>query len=666
MPDGQVRLTLESNAQVDKNGKFYAILISEGEGNGYKFSADVLKESADVFEGIECFVDHSLWGHSVRDLGGVFSNAAWDEDESGLGADLHTKGPSGSIVAEMGQEMLGEGPKPDVGFSADVLLKVGSGKEVLKILRAYSVDLVVNPARGGKFIKSLNAVQARFSPEEDVPMPKKVDVVEEKGKSKLEEQLKEDEAAVEELLSFQEQRKELSEESAKMRELRKAGCANLLTMELNAAKLPAAAEKRVRKQFEGRVFEPAELTDAIDDARELVAELQGGAVVQGVPGGVGQMFSQEDQLRAAVQDLFQVERDDDLAQLQVPRLTGIRELYTGMTGDLEFRGGIFPERVRFNTGDFNNLVADVMNKVMVSKWDQLGKAGYNWWEKIVHTEQTKDLKEVEWTIFGTIASLPEVAKGDEYEPLMIGDSVEKSAYTKYGGYVGIDLEDLINDDTRKLRQTPRELAAAGIRNISALVAAIFTANSGVGPTLEDTGALFNATAVTSAGGHNNLLTTAIGSDYTAWDAIAQAMYDQPMLVANKAGYYGTGKKVALNPPYCLVPRALQAAAQALFIPRWNANVESIPSEGGPTYAGVVEPITVPEWTDSNNYAAVQDPDLMPGIGIAHVFGLKPEIFVAGNELDPAVFMNDESRIKVRHWVAVGVIDFRALHKSNVA
>ena len=52
--------------------------------------------------------------------------------------------------------------------------------------------------------------------------------------------------------------------------------------------------------------------------------------------------------------------------------------------------------------------------------------------------------------------------------------------------------------------------------------------------------------------------------------------------------------------------------------------------------------------------------------IGERFGIMPEIFVAGNETDPAVFMNDESRIKVRHFVAVGVCDFRPLHKENVA
>lgn len=228
------------------------------------------------------------------------------------------------------------------------------------------------------------------------------------------------------------------------------------------------------------------------------------------------------------------------------------------------------------------------------------------------------------------------------------------------------LEAIINDDTRKLRAIPRELASAAIRNVSSLVAAIFTSNSGVGPTMADTGALFNATAVTTAGGHANLLTTALGTDYTAWNAAAKAVYDQPMLVQNATGYYGTGKKMAIDPKFCLVPRALKIQAESLFLPRWASPVDSVQTAGGETYGGHVVPLTVPEWTDATDWAAVCDPLLVPGICIGETFGLVPEIFIAGDQLNPAMFSNDESRIKVRHFLAVGVADFRPLHKSNVA
>jgi hypothetical protein len=52
--------------------------------------------------------------------------------------------------------------------------------------------------------------------------------------------------------------------------------------------------------------------------------------------------------------------------------------------------------------------------------------------------------------------------------------------------------------------------------------------------------------------------------------------------------------------------------------------------------------------------------------IGEIFGLRPQIFLAGNETDPAMFANDESRLKVRQFLTVGIGNWRALHKSNVA
>ena len=137
------------------------------------------------------------------------------------------------------------------------------------------------------------------------------------------------------------------------------------------------------------------------------------------------------------------------------------------------------------------------------------------------------------------------------------------------------------------------------------MSAIFTDNAGIGPTLADTGALFNATAVTTAGGHKNLLTTALAA--AEWEVVATAMYNQPLLIKQAAGYYGTGSKMAVNPKYCLVPRQLQLTAMKIIYPTLE-NAAQIYSEnlqrGQPG-----DVITVPEWTDITNWAAVWTPRL---------------------------------------------------------
>lgn len=439
----------------------------------------------------------------------------------------------------------------------------------------------------------------------------------------------------------------------------------LLDSSLASARLPAAMNEHLRQQFEGRAFPPGELAQAIESARKLVSDLTGGASVAGPAGGgrIHGMFSSEDQLQAAVDDLLGAPRQKGAEGLRAARLSGIKELYMLLTGDRDLYGGYYADRVQLaTTASFPGLVKNALNKVVANQWEELGRAGYDWWMRVTAQEHFDSLNDVTGVLVGTVGSLPAISEGGEYGELTLGDSAETASFVKYGGYVPLTLELIDRDDTRKLRMYPRELANAGLRRISGLVAEVFTANNGVGPTLADTGALFNTTAVTTAGGHANLLTTALSSDQ--WEAVSQAVYDQPLLIANAENITGTGPKMAVNPRYCLVPRALELAAKKILYGEWEnkANIHADNLQRGLTGDVVV----VPEWTDAKDWAAAVDPRLAPGIVVCERFGLMPEVFIAGDELSPAVFSNDEVRIKVRHFVAVLVQDFRALHKSNVA
>ena len=662
----QHRIDLQSS-QVNDKGEFEILAITAGDGNGWKFSADTLMASVPLWENAQTFIDHHWFGNSVHDLAGVCYQPEWDESTQGIKLNLKPVGPASAVLQEIGRQMLDDDAiKPDVGFSADIVF-TANGNDVQDILKVFSVDLVVNPARGGEFIREvyqkLNLYREGVNMPKQIPDLKKDPPTQEAlpGVERVQQRINEDQKAVEQLLNVQGHIEQLNDEADKARAIRTKMCEQLLESSLTASKLPAPVIERLRAQFSGKLFETDDLTAAIEDSRKMVSELTGGSVVLGPR--IHSVFDSADKLQAAADDLLGAPREDAAKDLKIAKLSGIRELYLMLTGDYDLHGGFDAERVQFaTTTDFTGLVKNALNKIVVNTWEQLGIAGYDWWNRIARVEHFNSLQSITGTLVGTVGTLPTVAEGAEYTELNIGDSPETASFTKYGGYIPLTLELIDRDESRKLAAYPRELASAGLRKISALVAAIFTDNSDIGPTMADTGALFNATAVTTAGGHLNLLTTALAA--AEWDVVATAVYNQPMLLKNAAGLYGTGPKMAINPRFCVVPRSLQLAAMKVLYPTLE-NASNIYSEnqqrGQPG-----DVVTVPEWTDVNNWAAVCDPLIAPAIFVGERFGIMPEIFIAGDNLSPAVFMNDEHRLKVRHFLACWVNDFRPLHKSNVA
>jgi hypothetical protein len=517
-----------------------------------------------------------------------------------------------------------------------------------------------NPKTEGG-LKMKRKAKIKVTSEEGVESEIEGEVVE---TSLQEQQIEQNRQAAAQLLGETERMNEFEAQLAESNAVLVAQCEFLLTSGLASSRLPDVVQKRIRRDFEGRAFKAPELQAKIAEAREELAALSDGNNIQGPGRSIYGIVDSRDQFRLAVEDLFGRERDPKEMNIKVHRLQGIRDAYVKATGDEYFMGGYFPE-FSLVSANFPGIVANVQNKMLVDAWKDFEES-YGWWQKIVTIEHFTNLKTATWVRTGTIASLPVVAERGEYTELPIGDIKETSEWGKYGGYVPLTIEAVINDDLRAFRRMPSEVALAGMRNISEQVAAIFTTNSQAGPVMTDGGALFNSTAQTTAGGHINLLTTALGTDYTAWKAVALAMFKKKLMVKNAAGYYGTGKPQGLKPSICLVPADLIDAAEALFIPRWEANAQNIPATQSVRWGGRVQPIAVPEWTDATDWAALIDPKLRPGIMLGEIFGVKPQIFSASSETDPAMFANDESRIKVRQFVTVGVADDLPLHKNNVA
>ncbi|MFZ0547845.1 MAG: hypothetical protein WAM60_20535 [Candidatus Promineifilaceae bacterium] len=429
--------------------------------------------------------------------------------------------------------------------------------------------------------------------------------------------------------------------------------------------LPAASQERLRG---GTYGSPQELETAIQAELDYLGRLSEDQVIH-LPGGhprgagsaqhtrVSQMTTGLDHARNAVDYLFGVPD----AAVPEPMLRRSDMLYIALTGDYEWHGVFRPDRVMLTGADTTtlaNLATNAMNKVVAAQLSVL--TFYRWYEKIaVPTPNDGSLHDMSWISFGGITTLPTVPEKGSYSELDVDDVKEADSFVKYGGYVGITREMLRKSQIQRIQAVPRALAAASVKTRSAKIAAIFTANSGVGPTLDqDSTALFHAN-------HNNVATTALGTDLTAWRAAALECF--------KHTEVSSSDRIGTFPKYCLVPPDLYHQALANFGYGDGKPTTYLPEAedrglGDPRPV----PLAVPHFTDANDWAYITDPMVWPVIHMSFSADPSgrtfpaPEIFAVTGETAGLMFTNDTLPVKVRDEFAYGVNGYRGIGKRNVA
>ena len=608
--------------------------------------------SRGLLEYLPAFVDHPGPGEhaSLGRMAGMAVNSRWDP-QAGVaeGVIRLYPTPAGELMRVLFDAILQDTAAgiepPDVGLS--LVFWPQSWQEpagpdepltITAIRHVESVDFVFEPAAEGRIRAALSAQQMEW-----------VDSLFNQGERHMEDSNRENGLGPAGAAAWSEA-------------LRRTAVPAMLA----GSGLPRATQELLAGQ---EWAEPAELERAIEQHRQHLAALAEAQVVN--VGGLAPRQTHVslgrnslEQITLAAEALIAGNRPGD----NVQPLTGIRELYHLLSGDYEMNGVFQPERIRFanvSSSTMAGLVANALNKRVINLFQEYPQ----WWAPIVASEDFQSLQTVRWITLGGVGELPTVAEGAAYTELTWDDSSETTSFVKKGGYLGITLEAIDKDDTAKLRAAPRALAQAAWLTLSKAVSNIFTANSGVGPTLSDGGALFNATATSTPSGHANLLTSALS--FTAYKAVRAAMRKQTEL--------GSGEPLSAltAPKYLLVPPDLEITALQVLGSEYD------PGEGTTTSYQAANPfaegdghqarmnaargrvIVVDLWSDTDNWAAVADPKLYPSIGLGFRYGRSPEVYSVASPTAGLMFTNDTMPVKVRFFFAVGPTDFRGLHKNNV-
>ena len=678
--------------------------------NGRLYSAAALAKSAPMWNGVKVYDNHLTDEDYTKRRGqrsvvkewlGSLRNPFWNAQERKLQATL--KVVDGELAAKLLSAHESE-VLDTVGLSIDtkpIWGEVSHEGRVIPTVVGFeeltSLDVVANPAAGGRF-ERVTASQTDDS-KESIVMTKEefmefakteegaawiaelnppVEEAEEVVEAEVVEEAVE-EAEEEEVVA--EAAPEATPDATEAR-VRKIECKILLKERLDAAKLTPALRRTVESAFDGRVFDVKELNAVIKTAKTEQAAGDESGKAKGSP-------SQEAvQVGIGPQDRFGFEMlrllmgntdfkalehaSESLVQERVPAeykmwrdhgrpnygTTRLSEMVLDFVGDpLIGAGPRLTESI--STATLTSVMKNTLNLMLANDYSQRER----WWEPIVRTEDVDSIQDATLVRTFGMNTLAVVDEGAAYTELLASDQEETASFVKRGNYVGITMEALMKDRIAWLRSIPARLANSWYNTLSDRVSAVFTTNTAAGPVLADSGALFNAVAVGSVGGHANLLTTALS--YSSFEAARLAMMKQ----TDQAS--GAGRRVGIQPKYLLT--AFDNAPAGNLIANNEFRPTSANRDENP-YKGRVQVIEVPPWTDTDNWALVADPQVFPAIWLFFYRGKRvPELFTASDETSGAQFTNDVLRYKVRMlsfrysstYDCAPVSDFRPLHKSNV-
>jgi len=239
----------------------------------------------------------------------------------------------------------------------------------------------------------------------------------------------------------------------------------------------------------------------------------------------------------------------------------------------QFRGlsyyDIVRECVRLDTGRIPRSVDDAIDSLRASTsgatlsyvfttniyarllagWESMGDTTSGWCDE----EDVPNFMTQEDISLAATADLERLPAGDTAKHATASDSREQYSIARYAKQFVVDEQNLIDDRLGAIMRMPFELGQAARRLRPDLVYSLLLQN----PTMLDTGAVFNATAVTTAGGHANLGTTALSSD--GLKAAITAMVSQRL---NRTSDM-PGQQLNIRPRFLIVPAALEWTGRAL-------------------------------------------------------------------------------------------------------
>lgn len=300
------------------------------------------------------------------------------------------------------------------------------------------------------------------------------------------------------------------------------------------------------------------------------------------------------------------------------------------------------------TSDFGSLLANVANKRLRAGYME-NTPTYRAWAR--RAPNAPDFKNIQVTQLGAAPDLLQTNEHGEFKYGSMTDGKETYSVLTYGRIVGFTRQSIVNDDLRGFDRLIGAFGNSAARLENRTAYAILTANAN----LNDGGALFNATAITTAGGHANLGSGG-GSvlQETSLVTARAAMRKQKGLAS---------EELNIAPSFLIVPADLEQTAYQLtssdYVAATRTAINEFRAGGRTALTPVVESIL--SSTSATAWYLAADNAQVDTVEYCYLDGSEGPVIESemGFEVDGVSY-------KCRLDFAAKAIDFRGLYKSNGA
>lgn len=299
------------------------------------------------------------------------------------------------------------------------------------------------------------------------------------------------------------------------------------------------------------------------------------------------------------------------------------------------------------SSDFPSLLSSTAGKVLRAAYGNFP----NTWSMWAAKGSVSDFKIAPRIQIGSFNSLATIPEGGEYTYGSLAEEYENARAVTKGKALALTRQMIVNDDLGGFTRRAQLMGRAAARSVNTDVYTYLTSGgSNLGPTASDTGQYFNATAVTTAGGHANY--TSSGT------AISVASLGVGRVAMRKQKDKSLRETLNIEPAVLVVPVGKEDLARQVIVS------ETDPASSNSKVPNIYR----------NRFEVVSDPYL-DGISATawYLFSNPADVapfevvFLDGNEtpfVDEAVdFDTDAMKFKVRLDYGVATGDWRGGYRN---